>query len=1343
MISSEFGAFFRQIRKGLGLSLREFSRRNGFDQGNVSRLERGLMPLPKTDKALAEYAKALKLKPKSREFERFMSLAGRPTKPPRGHGHKNWVTAKHLEDWAGTVNARSTLPQLIRRLIRATCEGSIRVEAPAAEQIHRPGWDIMVDAAVETEFVPQGLTGWELGTDKDPKKKADTEFAKRKPNQDITFLFVTPRKYVKKAEWIEGKTKLKRWKEVLFYDSATLEEWLECAPAVDEWLARVLGLCPPGVVDVDEHWKNLQALTDPSLKADVYLASRSRQLGELKEWAAGPPSTLVIESRSPAEAVDFVVAASRQPELEEEFAARALIVEERDALRSLAGANAHLILIVNPTLAIEAELIAEAVRSGHHVIVCTGESPDSRHKRIKLDRVSSLDLRKALEAQGVERKKAENLVTNSGGSITVLKRRTARHPGTVQPEWSRRSHGREVVPFLLAGRWSDALDGDRRALSRLADTTYRDVVALAEHWSGPPEPMLTRGLSRWDVLSRDDSWTLVCHALNDEDLRRFQEVSLEVLGELDPACDLPSDQRWKASILGKVRTHSDILRTGLAESLALLGARPPDHEGLSFDSRRVADSVVRTLLNGKDWKAWASLSHELPLLAESAPDAFLTALEDDLSRKSPVVVNLFDPNSSPWFGSHHHTSLLFALEGLAWDRSSLSRVSQLLAQLYELAPTTKVGNNPMRTLEQVFMPWYPQTTATVDERVRILESLSKKHPKAGWRLLLELLPMPHSTVSTNYRPAFRNWALDWQEGASRAHRAFQVEACSHLLVELAGTDPGRLKEVIDAFENLPVSAQTKLLERITRIEVSQLTMDERRGLAETVREKVDRHRRFADSEWALKEAVLKELNRIRVHLQPEDVVARNAWLFDDYWKVRMRIDRQDQEEMDAVKALERLRATALAEVRSEKNWDGVLALLAAASADQVGWSVGISATIKEDVLVLPAMLTDTRKGIAEFANGYVRARLNQQDWLREIDVNQWSDDQLVQFALAIPPGPEAWDIVAKRGPDVEEQYWKKLQGFSHSKNATDVVRACAMFTKVGHPFMAAGQLGMARLQDIDIDPVIIVNVLDHGYDTLFDLDRQWIEHIQYDVGALIQHLQNLVETGDPRVDVNNVATLEWKYLALLDGHTTSPKVLHTWLEQKPEFLVQLLKIIFRRNDEPKADSQEPSDDERARAVQAYRLLNSWKRVPGSSPDGSSVNAELLRRWVKSVQELAESEARREVADIRIGEVFAYAPNEPDGAWPCIAVRDAIEEFCSEDLNNGFEVGIFNKRGAYNKAPDEGGSQERVVAKQYFDWAEASSIEWPKTAALLRRVGETYEAYARREDAEAESRRGRT
>src|SRR5262249_15540230 len=161
-MNDEFGAFFREIRKGLGLSIREFCRRTGFDPANVSRLERGLLPPPKAERVLTAYAKALKMKPGSPEWERFMALAKPSVKPRRGYSHQNWVTAKKLEDWAGTQDARNLLPQVVRRLIRATAEAAVPVEAPAGEQTQRPGWDGFVNATGGSEFVPQGVSVWEM-----------------------------------------------------------------------------------------------------------------------------------------------------------------------------------------------------------------------------------------------------------------------------------------------------------------------------------------------------------------------------------------------------------------------------------------------------------------------------------------------------------------------------------------------------------------------------------------------------------------------------------------------------------------------------------------------------------------------------------------------------------------------------------------------------------------------------------------------------------------------------------------------------------------------------------------------------------------------------------------------------------------------------------------------------------------------------------------------------------------------------------------------------------------------------------------------------------------------------
>ncbi len=42
-------------------------------------------------------------------------------------------------------------------------------------------------------------------------------------------------------------------------------------------------------------------------------------------------------------------------------------------------------------------------------------------------------------------------------------------------------------------------------------------------------------------------------------------------------------------------------------------------------------------------------------------------------------------------------------------------------------------------------------------------------------------------------------------------------------------------------------------------------------------------------------------------------------------------------------------------------------------------------------------------------------------------------------------------------------------------------------------------------------------------------------------------------------------------------------------------------------------------------------------------------------------------------------------------------------------------------------------EERVLAKKYLAFADACKVEWPKTAAALRRVAQGYEQDAHRED----------
>ncbi|MBI5739449.1 MAG: helix-turn-helix domain-containing protein [Nitrospirae bacterium] len=70
-----FGEFFNIKRRDLGLTLREFCRQNGFDVGNMSKMERDLLSPPQDREKLETYAKALKIKKGTDDWINFFDLA--------------------------------------------------------------------------------------------------------------------------------------------------------------------------------------------------------------------------------------------------------------------------------------------------------------------------------------------------------------------------------------------------------------------------------------------------------------------------------------------------------------------------------------------------------------------------------------------------------------------------------------------------------------------------------------------------------------------------------------------------------------------------------------------------------------------------------------------------------------------------------------------------------------------------------------------------------------------------------------------------------------------------------------------------------------------------------------------------------------------------------------------------------------------------------------------------------------------------------------------------------------------------------------------------------------------
>jgi len=70
-----FGEFFREKRLEQNITLREFCLKNGFDPGNISKIERGLLAPPISREKLTKYANALNIKEGSDDWLEFLDRA--------------------------------------------------------------------------------------------------------------------------------------------------------------------------------------------------------------------------------------------------------------------------------------------------------------------------------------------------------------------------------------------------------------------------------------------------------------------------------------------------------------------------------------------------------------------------------------------------------------------------------------------------------------------------------------------------------------------------------------------------------------------------------------------------------------------------------------------------------------------------------------------------------------------------------------------------------------------------------------------------------------------------------------------------------------------------------------------------------------------------------------------------------------------------------------------------------------------------------------------------------------------------------------------------------------------
>lgn len=1246
--------------------------------------------------------------------------------------------APHLADalavqqWADRVEARTDFPRLVRRLIRQTNDQVVSLEMRAAEGAGFRGYDGRVDASRATPFVPGGSSVWELGVGEDPGAKAEEDYKKRTNDSlgidksKTTFVFVTARRWAGKTAWGEGKRAEGDWANVEAFDADDLEIAFEAAPAAQYWFSELIGLPVDGIRTIENWWDAFSSRTQPNLTPELVLAGRADQAATLLQILEEDTRITTVSATSTDDVLAFVAAtllSSPEPG-RSDLLARTLIVHDAPSLRHLDGTTNLLVL-----LPFEDELRRQAqLVQSHHVILL---APETVPADIALPHIDRDVFAAGLVESGVEKEKAQKLAIAAHRSLVAFQSESPARGARLR-DWSSLFGSRVVRRAWLVGGWHEARSGDLDALAALFGKPYDDARSELEPLAAGEDPLFTTVGGSWGLTSTEQAWKFGIAQLNGPDLSALETVVQTVLGAVDPALELPVDQRWMASVYGKTRIHSADLRKGLATTLAACGAfGQATQVGSMGTAADWAASVVAKLLRraneDRSGDLWASLSDVMPLLAEAAPDVFLQAVQEGVTARSePVLTTMFLDQGDAFSVSSPHTGLLWALESLAWSPEYAALAANLLARLAEIDPGGRLSNRPAKSLVDIFRPWMPQTSLALERRIAVLDALRRDHGEVAWGLMLDLLPEHHAVGHYTHSPLFRTWKPE-EEGKGVSYPEFWEfsSAVAERLLEDAAKAPTRWLDIIERFPRFPPPDRAAALDRLRGIISSnEIDAELRERLWNEIDKMVRQHRSFATADWALPQEELDRIADLAELIVPKDLVAKHAWLFERPLP-DLGEERADYHEQEA--KAEAARAEAVAEVAAAEGSAGLLRL---ASAVKYPGLVGIAAAREaSDELdeQTRSLLDDEDPNLVSFASGYSFecAKAEGLSWIKEAVLNL--DGRPVAQARLLQVGddlPAVWRLAHGLGPDVERAYWKEFATFGRG-NFTLVNEAAQALSKFGRPIAALDLLALyARKEDKRVSADLIVE----GLQQLSRLAEDHAEHQRlsdYDLELLLDYLR------ESDIDEERLGALEWQLLPALRFDARSP-VLERRLARDPKFFVEIVSLIYK----PRG-SEEPPDVPEHLASNAYRLLNEWRVVPGSTERMGEVNEEELRQWVKEARELLAAADRQEVGDIEIGKVFSHARGDEDETWPTRPVRDLIEALAIPEIERGFQSQIFNNRGGTSRGLLDGGQQERELASRYDERAALIRDGWPRTAAVLSSLARGYEREAARHDEDAE------
>jgi hypothetical protein len=338
-----------------------------------------------------------------------------------------------------------------------------------------------------------------------------------------------------------------------------------------------------------------------------------------------------------------------------------------------------------------------------------------------------------------------------------------------------------------------------------------------------------------------------------------------------------------------------------------------------------------------------------------------------------------------------------------------------------------------------------------------------------------------------------------------------------------------------------------------------------------------------------------------------------------------------------------------------------------------------------------------------------------------------SDEDQKRLFVCAPFQASTWRLLDGYGEDICARYWREVLPSWGRHTPAELIELLDRLLEARRPRAA---FHAVRMDFKDIETSRLKKLL-HDVATV---NAEPAGHFKIQGYQISKGLDSL--DGRAGVTRDEMAQLEFLFIGALDRSKHGIPNLESQIAQTPAVFAQAVVLAYKRSDEGEDPPEwriENPEQRAAVALAAHRLLDQIKMIPGTDEDGR-IDAAALALWLTEVRRLCREFARADIGDHCLGQLLAKAPEGESGIWPCEAVCEAMERIASHEIGRGFNIGVYNSRGAHWRG--EGGKQERELATKYRAWAERLHFDYPYVGGILEGIAVSYERDAAWQDSEA-------